>query len=420
MIAQANGRQRIDPTSMPPDWELIRLGDEVTSISRKNKQGTALPVYSVSNTLGFVPSDEFFDKQVYSRDLTTYKIVERGDFAYNPYRINVGSLGLFDEEDPGLVSPAYVVFHVNHGSMLWPPYLYMLLKSDRWIAEIGRVAMSRGSVRHTLSFSDLAEFLVPAPPLPEQRRIAHVLRTIQDAIAAQERVIAAARELKRSLMVRLFRNGPGREPAETKETEIGEVPAHWEVVRLGNVARIERGKFAHRPRNDPRFYGGGIPFIQTGDVAQCDGRIRTYSQTLNELGLSVSRVFPRGTIVITIAANIGYTGILEFDSAFPDSLIAITPDGSMHSRFLEYYLQTQQPEMDRIAPRGTQKNINIQFLRPWPVPRPPIAEQEGSVKMLQSVDEKIAAEKGRKAGLEALFASMLEGLMTGRLRVKGG
>ena len=265
----------------------------------------------------------------------------------------------------------------------------------------------------------LANEIIPLPPLPEQRAIARVLNAIQRAIAAQDAVIAAARELKRSLMARLFRYGPGPTPAETKETEIGEIPAHWEVVPLGEVARIERGKFSHRPRNAPEFYGGRIPFIQTGDVARCNGRIRSYSQTLNERGLSVSRMFPKGTIVITIAANIGYTGILEFDSAFPDSLIGITPDGSVDTVFLEYYLQTQQPEMDRIAPRGTQKNINIQFLKPWPVPNAPPAEQVEIAKVLHSVDDKIAAEQQRRTALEALFASMLEQLMTGRLRVKG-
>jgi type I restriction enzyme S subunit len=81
----------------------------------------------------------------------------------------------------------------------------------------------------------LANEVIPLPPLPEQRRIAHVLSTIQRAIAAQEDLIAAARETKRSLMQRLFTYGPGPEPAPTKETEIGEIPEHWEVVQLKEV-----------------------------------------------------------------------------------------------------------------------------------------------------------------------------------------
>ncbi len=278
------------------------------------------------------------------------------------------------------------------GSIRWEHYLDGGLESNARISNKGI----------------LKSFPIPLPRLREQRRIAAALRTIQEAMAAQDDVIAAARELKRSLMERLFTYGPGAEPAPTRETEIGETPEHWDVVRLGEIAQIERGKFAHRPRNDPDFYGGSIPFIQTGDVTASNGRIRSYTQTLNDRGLSVSRTFPKGTIVITIAANIGYSGILQFECAFPDSLIGITPDDRVDNVFLEYYLQTQQPRMDRMAPRGTQKNINIQFLKPWPVLVPPPSEQRDIVAVLTSLDTKTSAEEQRKATLEELFHSTLE------------
>lgn len=169
-----------------------------------------------------------------------------------------------------------------------------------------------------------------------------------------------------------------------------QLPSHWKVVKLREVAKIERGKFTHRPRNDPAFYGGDIPFIQTGDVTASNGRIKTYSQTLNEKGLSVSKIFPKGTIVITIAANIGYTGILEFNSAFPDNLIRITPTNetiNIDNEYLNYYLWTQQTEMDRQAPRGTQKNINIQFLHPWLVVIPPLPEQRAIAHTLRTIQK---------------------------------
>ena len=92
-------------------------------------------------------------------------------------------------------------------------------------------------------------------------------------------------------------------------------------------------------------------------VTRSNGIVRTHTQTLNEEGVAISKVFPAGTILITIAANIGYTGILEFDSAAPDSLIGLTVGGTLRADFLNFYLRTQQPEMDRMAPKGTQKNI---------------------------------------------------------------
>ena len=116
------------------------------------------------------------------------------------------------------------------------------------------------------------------------------------------------------------------EARRRKETEIGPMPGSWKVSTLGEVAQLKRGRFMHRPRNEPRFYGGAMPFVQTGDIVRSDGRIREFVQTLNEDGVAISRVFPAGTILITIAANIGFTGVLQFDSACPDSLIAITPN----------------------------------------------------------------------------------------------
>src|SRR5271157_1961252 len=263
---------------------------------------------------------------------------------------------------------------------------------------------------------------IPAPPIEEQRAIAHILRTVQRAKEAAEKVIAATRQLKASLMRHLFTYGPvtveEAERVTVKETEHGQIPDHWRIDRLVNVASIERGRFMHRPRNDPGFYGGTIPFIQTGDVTRSDGRILSYTQTLNERGLSVSRVFPKGTIVLTIAANIGDTGILDFDSAFPDSLVGITPRDCLSNEYLALYLRTQKDEMDRLAPRGTQKNINIRFLEPWPVPIPPPTEQAEITKCLLATERKLKAEAHRRESLGELFKTLLHHLMTGKLRVR--
>lgn len=276
-------------------------------------------------------------------------------------------------------------------------------------------AQKRGATIKGIPREDLYEIPIAAPPLQEQKAIAAVLLKIQVAVEIHNRLVVGGRELRATTTAKIFREGLRREPL--KQTEIGDIPDSWRLDSLGEVARIERGQFTHRPRNDPRFYGGSIPFIQTGDVTKSNGRIRSYSQSLNELGLSVSRVFPKRTIVLTIAANIADTGILEFDSAFPDSLVGITPKPGLDPVFLEYYLRTQKPEMNRLAPKGTQKNINIQFLRPWPVPVPPTDEQQAMAHILSSIDAGLEATRARNEALRSLFSSMLHLLMTGQVRV---
>ena len=271
---------------------------------------------------------------------------------------------------------------------------------------------SRGYNRH---FKMLKERNIPLPPLQEQKKIAYILSTVQRAIEAQEQIIQRTTELKKALMHKLFTEGLRNEPQ--RQTEIGPIPESWEVVSLGEIGQIERGKFSHRPRNEPRFYGGNYPFVQTGDVSNCDGYVRSYSQTLNEEGLAISKMFPAGTILITIAANIGFTGILQFDSACPDSLIGISPSKLVKTEFLNYYLITQQPKMDQLAPKGTQKNINIQFLKPWPIPLPDREEQEKISKVLIGADNKIQIASVKRHNLEDLFRTLLHKLMTANTRV---
>jgi len=265
--------------------------------------------------------------------------------------------------------------------------------------------------------NDVLDFEISFPEdSAEQQKIVYVLDSIQEAVRVQEKIIEKTKELKRSLMQKLFREGTiEKSKIKSQKSKIQFKIQKW--VKLGEIAKIERGKFAHRPRNDPAFYSGDIPFIQTSDVTLSDGYIKKYSQTLNKKGLSVSKIFPKGTIVITIAANIGYSAILDFDSAFPDSLIGITPDKGINKEFLNYYLMTQQEKMDREAARGTQKNINIQFLKPWPVPLLPLKEQREIAEILQTVDQKIEIEKKKKALYEELFKTMLNKLMTGEIRL---
>jgi type I restriction enzyme S subunit len=280
-------------------------------------------------------------------------------------------------------------------------YHLMFLRNDL-------LSQRYGGAQPNISQQIIRNQTVAYPPLSEQKSIAHTLLTVQRAIAAQERIIQTTTELKKALMQKLFTEGLRGEPQ--KETEIGLVPESWGVAPLGEIARIERGKFSHRPRNDPRFYGGEHPFVQTGDVSNCDGYIRSYTQTLNNAGLAISKMFPAGTILITIAANIGFTGILEFDAACPDSLVGITPNDSLHSQYLNYYLMTQQPAMDRLAPKGTQKNINIQFLKPWPVPVPPLPQQVEIAKALSASDQKTNLAIAKRGKLKEAFAAILDRL----------
>jgi type I restriction enzyme S subunit len=187
---------------------------------------------------------------------------------------------------------------------------------------------------------------------------------------------------------------------------------------LGEVAGISRGRFSPRPRNNPIYYNGDIPFVQTGDVVHSNGVINQYSQTLNEKGLEVSRLFPKGTILITIAANIGYSGVLEIDMACPDSLIGLNCKKNCHNWFLNYLLFIEQKKMDYLAIAAAQKNINIEFLKPYKFHLPSLAEQEKIASFLGSVDSKLQQLKKKKALFEDYKKGSMQKIFSQEIRFK--
>lgn len=165
--------------------------------------------------------------------------------------------------------------------------------------------------------------------------------------------------------------------------------ADWQTVKLEDIAEVERGKFSVRPRNDPRYYGGDIPFLQTGDVTGASGIISSYSQTLNKEGLGVSKFFPAGTLLITIAANIGDVAEVMFGFACTDSLVAVQPKKGINKNWLKYFLQTQKRYFKSRATQNAQANINLQIIKPLPVLLPPQKEQVAIADVLSTWEQAI-------------------------------
>jgi type I restriction enzyme S subunit len=306
----------------------------------------------------------------------------------------------------------------------WPIDTTYYIQTDdsfdfRWLfyklQSLGLPKMNSASGTPGLNREEVYRLCIKIPPKKEQQKIAEILGTVDEDIAKTQEVIEATEKLKRGLMQQLFTRGIGH--TKFKKTKLGEIPEEWEIKKLGDVARVERGKFSHRPRNAPEFYGGKYPFIQTGDVVNSNGRLKTHSQTLNEKGLAISRMFEKGTIVLTIAANIGATGILDFDSCFPDSLVGVNTRKDMNNIFLEYYLRTRKEFLNKIATQSAQKNINLEKLRPLLIIKPKREEQQKIAEILSAVDEKISVNKKLKNKLTLLKKGLMQDLLSGEVRV---
>jgi type I restriction enzyme S subunit len=192
-------------------------------------------------------------------------------------------------------------------------------------------------------------------------------------------------------------------------------PKGWGVSPFGSLGKLNRGKSKHRPRNDPSLLGGKYPLIQTGDVANSKGVIKKYTQTYSDKGLAQSRMWPAGTLCITIAANIAQTGILTFDSCFPDSIVGFKPNNRVTTEYIQAWLGFLQPLLEDLAPQSAQKNINLQMLRELDVPVPPIDLQSKFSEFVERIGNNSRNYEKSEAVMDNLFNSLLQKAFRGEL-----
>lgn len=184
---------------------------------------------------------------------------------------------------------------------------------------------------------------------------------------------------------------------------------YYNLVKLSNLGTLARGKSKHRPRNDPQLLGGPYPLIQTGEITNSDTFIKKFTNTYSELGLQQSKLWPKGTLCITIAANIAQTAILTFDACFPDSVVGFIPENSdITPLYLHYWFSFFQKIIDSQASQVAQKNINLKVLSNLQVMLPPKNKQSEFASFVQQVDKsKVAVQKSLDE-TQKLFDSLMQ------------
>lgn len=270
--------------------------------------------------------------------------------------------------------------------------LYYLLTSETFLEQKDKNCS--GATQKAITNAGLEKVMISIPDLEQQIALTEQLDAVCNMIAYRKTQLSKLDELVKSRFIELF--GDPLHPTHSKP--------------LGDVAILERGRFSPRPRNDPRYYGGDYPFIQTGDIASCGHRLSTYRQTLNEKGIHVSKKFPVGTIVIAIVgATIGATAILEIEVYAPDSVIGISVDPSQYNAvFMETLLQFWQPELLRIAPESARANINLGILQNIPIIDTNLQLQEQFAVFVEQTDKSKAIVQQSLEKLETLKKALMQ------------
>jgi type I restriction enzyme, S subunit len=354
--------------------------------------------------------------------ISTNAVFYKGDVLFGKLRPNLRKswLALFD----GYCSTDILVLQPNEGFS--PDFVARVFQREEVFEEAIRTA--EGTKMPRTSWARLKEYEVFVPELDSERTaIAGIFNAADEAIAKTETLIAKLKAIRQGFLHDLLTRGldengqlrnPERHPEQFKESPLGLIPRDWTVIPLSDLADVDRGKFMHRPRNDPRFYGGEHPFVQTGDVAAADGRVlNTFSQTLNDRGASVSQEFPEGTIAITIAANIADTAILGRPMYFPDSIVGAIVKLPNVIRYFELWIRYRRNWLNAQAPQSAQKNINLETLRPLLIPVPNPDEQHEIAKIYDLLDSRIQSEEAYLSKLKAIKKGLMQDLLTGRLRI---
>ena len=364
---------------------------------------------------------EKFGKRVASRDISNYKFVRKGQIVVG-FPMDEGVIFALRRQEQGAVSPAYNVWEVCDDAVDID-FLDRMLKAPFMIDAYRMFSANVVQRRRTISKSDFRRLRVALPPLPEQRAIALVLRTVQGAKEATEKVIAACHRLKQSLMRHLFTYGPvsfdQADKVALKETEDGAVPQHWVVKRLGDIASLSTGTTPSTKNAD--YYTGSIPFVKTAEIA---------NNVIGQSATMISRravedynlkLYPPGAVFMAMygqGKTRGQVGLLAVDATTTQNTAAIVPGREIKSDFLWLYLMSIYEALRGKGFHGQVSHLNLGYVRDLSIPVPPFGEQQAIAATLMATQRKLEAEQACCHVLETLFNTLLHHLMTGKVRVK--
>ena len=373
----------------------VRLGDYIQEYSVKNKDDENISVYSVTNTKGFCK--DYFGKEVASKDKTTYKIVPYGYFAYNPSRINVGSVDWQRKEKKVIVSPLYNVFSVSPN--LERQYLYYYLKSDFVLQRIKAVAT--GSVRDNLKLSMLYEFPIELPKLENQRKIVKILDKVSDVVEKKEQELEQLETLVKSRFAEMF-------------GDIGTGIFNFGTCKLGDVARVGS---SHRVFTT-EFVESGIPFYRGTEIGElANGQKPSEPYCISEEHyerLANDDTKPLiGDLLMPSICNKGQVWMVDTEEPFyykDGRVLCISPDRRVfNSKFLQYFMREKTlVEYPKMGSGSTFAEFKIFLLKNMDVLIPPREIQEQFAAFVHQVDKSKSKIQKSLEETQLLFDSLMQ------------
>ena len=299
-------------------------------------------------------------------------------------------------------------------------------------SELGQMQVRKyikGSAQPGLNLADVERFVVPAPPPPEQRKIARILTTVDNLIEKTESLIAKYQAIKQGMMHDLFTRGVDAHghmrPSQTKapdlykQSELGWIPAVWEARTVGDVCETASG--GTPSRDIPSFWNGDIPWVKTGEIKYCV--IHDTEEKITAIGMrnSAARLLPKGTVVLALfgqGPTRGRVGILGIDATMNQACLALLASVAVGNEYLYFALVNAYNGIRSLSNDGAQQNLNSSLVRSFAIPVPDVSEQRHIVAILTSFDTSERRETDSLAKLRLQKTGLMQDLLTGKVRVK--
>lgn len=370
-------------------WEEKKFQELSTKKGKKNTNGESYPVYSVSNQSGLIPQSEQFEgSRLDNLDKKSYKIVEPNEFAYNPARINVGSIAFNNLNHRVIVSSLYVIFILD--KKVDNSFAIQFIKSDKFIKEVKR--NTEGSVREYLFYENFSNIRLPYPPsLPEQTAIGSFFQDIDQLISLQQRKLEVLKEQKKTYLKLLFPAKGQTKPA----LRFARFEDDWKEVKLGEVAEIVGG--GTPSTSIPAYWDGDIDWYSPAEIGT-KIFVNSSQRKITQQGLTKSsaKMLPIGTILFTSRAGIGSTAILTKEGCTNQGFQSIVPKRELLDSYFAFSRSYELKRYGEVVGAGsTFVEVSGKQMAKMPILIPTLPEQEAIGSFFQDLDKAIAKQEGK-------------------------
>lgn len=394
---------------IPEEWEVSEIGKYIENISKKNKDLNIQHVVSVTKYNGIVDSLEYFDKQVFSKDISNYKIIKKDEFAYSTIHLNEGAIGYLKHCENAVLSPMYTVFKVRN-DLVNNYFLYNLLKSNKYINIYEMLGEGSVDRRSSIPFNKFKEIKVAMPPIEEQEKISSILSTVDEQIDNVDALIEKNKELKKGLMQTLLTKGIGH--TKFKKTEIGEIPDEWEVKQLGDIANYINGK-AFKPSE---WGTEGLPIVRIQNLNGAN-EYNYYSGIIDD-----KFIINNGQLLFAWSGSKGTSfGPFIWNSGkavLNQHIFKVDLNGFVNSIY-GYYALKQVTQIIEESAHGSAGLVHVTkgTLEKFKIGIPKVEEQIKIASILSEIDGKIGEHENKKQKLGELKRGLMQQLLTGKIRV---